>query len=187
MKTTPRVGRIRGLTEKRAALGLVAALIAIPVGPHVVSALLPPAQWETVQGGEPQDRVEIYTADDSGIVVEAPDGWVAEDHGDSVSLRNGAARASVRVFDLDGRDPRDMQRRVTRMDRVGAGIHEALDGGRLTSGDGVFAGDSCVAITDDEVGTCAFLSDGDLLVAVISLGSPDGRDEIVAQLSRSEQ
>ncbi|MBO0679187.1 hypothetical protein JRC04_17115 [Mycolicibacterium sp. S2-37] len=187
MSIDSQVRRRTGLAEKRAALGLAAVLIGIPLLPNLVSAFLPPMQWETVEGGAPQDHVDIYTADGSGVSVEAPDGWQAEDHGVAVALSNGDARAFVRVFDLDGRDPQDMQQRVMRKDRVDIGFHEALDGGHITSGDGVFTGDTCVAVTADEVGTCAFLTDGDVLIAVLSLGSPDARDQIVAELTRSEQ
>jgi hypothetical protein len=100
----------------------------------------------------------------------APDGWQVQDLGDQAVLRGDGGTVLLQVYDLDGRDPEAVAKRLMRSNRVGD-VRTTLDGGRIATADGSLSGDTCVALTDDATGSCAYLSDGDVMLSVIALGS----------------
>ena len=69
------------------------------------------------------------------------------------------------------------------------GMPAALDGGRIASTDGDLTGDTCVVVTDNLTGTCAYLADDDIVVSVIALADADHRAlpiaDVVGPLARS--
>ncbi len=161
--------RRRKLAQRRAALALAAGLVAIPVVPMVADALLPEPGWESADGAT---QVDIFTADGNGVVVVAPDGWEAQDNGDTAVLRSdGGSVVLVAVYDRSGRDPESVAQRLMRANRI-QGINSALDGGSIASADGALTGETCVVVTTEATGSCAYLVDDDVVVSVISVGHP---------------
>jgi hypothetical protein len=159
--------RRRRLAQRPAALALAAGLIAIPLVPMIADAVLPEAEWETA---ESVHQVDIYTADGKGVLVTAPNGWEAQDGGDHTVLRSDdGSVVLVAVYDRAGRDPDSVAQRLMRANRI-QGISSALDGGSIASGDGTLTGRTCVVVTTDATGTCAYLVDDDVVVSVISVG-----------------
>lgn len=159
----------RRLTQRGAALALGVGLLAIPGVPAIADALLPERAWETAGFDE---AIEVTTAGGITVTAEPPEGWQIQDSGDSALLRHGTATVMIQVYDLEDRDPAQVTQRLMRSARFD-GISTALDGGRITTADGALTGDTCVAVTSRATGTCAYLTDGDVLVAVTSLGVPD--------------
>ncbi|CAN5365414.1 hypothetical protein BH10ACT9_BH10ACT9_24790 [soil metagenome] len=176
----------RKLTQKPAAFALAAGLLAVPLVPVLLEAVVPERSWDSTAPGE--SDVEIVSAEGIGIQVTAPGGWEAQDNGDSAVLRSEGAAVLIQVYDRGGRDPESVAQRLMRANRV-QGMPSALDGGRIGSADGDFTGDTCVVVTDDLTGTCAYLFDEDVVVSVIALGDADHPAlpiaEVVGPLARS--
>lgn len=158
--------RRRRLTQRPAAAALAVGLLAIPGLPMLADAVLPEPDWETAETAQ---QVDVYTAEGHGVVVVAPDGWEAQDDGDSAVLRADGSVVLVQVYDRSGRDPESVAQRLMRANRI-QGISSALDGGTVTSADGTLRGQTCVVVTTDTTGTCAYLMDDDVVVSVLSLG-----------------
>jgi hypothetical protein len=176
----------RKLTQKPAAFALAAGLLAVPLIPVLLEAVVPERSWDSTAPGEAD--VEIVSAEGIGIQVTAPEGWEAQDNGDSAVIRSEGAAVLIQVYDRGGRDPEAVAQRLMRANRV-QGMPSALDGGRIGSADGDFTGDTCVVVTDDLTGTCAYLFDEDVVVSVIALGDADHPAlpiaEVVGPLARS--
>jgi hypothetical protein len=174
------------LTQKKAAFTLGALMLAVPGVPTLLASAVPDRQWQVAAPGT--DSVEIVSAGGHGVVVTAPDGWETLDEGDSVALRSGGATVIVEVYDRQDRDPGAVAQRLIRSHRV-AGVSSALDGGQIASAGGGLSGDTCVVVTENRTGTCAFLADDDIVVSVITLGDAEtpapAVDEIVTHLARS--
>lgn len=179
--TEPTVRR-RRLSQRRAAIALTVGLLAVPGVPMLANAALPEQDW---RAAEDISEIDISTPDGHSMTIVAPDGWLAQDLGDSAVLRTEDAVVLIHAFDLEGRDPEAVARRLIRLNRV-QGISSALDGGRVESADGVLAGSTCLAVTDAVAGSCAFLADDDMIVSVVSLGltAPPIAD-VVGPMTRS--
>lgn len=163
-------------------------MIAVPGVPALANQVLPEREWETAGF---DDNIEVTTDDGIIITAEPPEGWQVQDQGNAALLRNDSAPGAVviiQAYDLDGRDAQAVAERLMRSTRVG-GINTALDGGRIATADGSLTGDTCIALTDSNTGTCAYLTDGEVIVSVVSLGSPDSPAaaiaDIVAPLTRA--
>lgn len=150
-------------------MALALALLAVPGIPGVAAALLPETRWETARV---TDVVDIATDEGNAIVIRPPDGWQVSDRGNQVVLRDGASVVLVRIFDRGDRDPQAMARRLMRADRV-RGISSAPDGGTISTADGTLTGTTCLAVSENATGSCAFLADNDVVVSVVTLGGPD--------------
>ncbi|OFJ52071.1 hypothetical protein [Mycolicibacterium grossiae] len=178
----------RHLTQRPAAAALAATLLAIPGIPLLADAVLPERTWEPAAAVGP--TVDILSADGHGVTVGVPDGWESQDQGDGAVLRTAGATVIVSVYDRNAREPRALADRVMRSNRL-AGIHAAWDGGRVGSTDGSLTGDTCVAVTTDAAGGCAFVVDDDVVVSVISLADADHPavpvTDVVAPLRRSAE
>ncbi|MCV7226770.1 hypothetical protein [Mycolicibacterium komossense] len=160
--------RRRRLTQRPAAVALAAGLIAVPGLPMLANELLPEPAWESAEATQ---QVDVYTAEGHGVVVTAPDGWEAQDNGDSALLRADGSIVAVQVYERSGRDPESVAQRLMRANRI-QGISSALDGGTIASVDGTLTGQTCLVVTTDMTGTCAYLMDDDVVVSVISLARP---------------
>lgn len=158
--------RRRRLTQRPVAAALALGLLAIPGVPMVANALLPERDWETAAT---DTQVDLYTADGHGVVIVAPDGWQAQDNGDTAVLRADGSVVLVQVYDRSGRDPESVAQRLMRANRI-QGVSSALDGGTVESTDGTLTGQTCVVVTTDTTGSCAYLMDDDVVVSVLSLG-----------------
>jgi hypothetical protein len=161
--------RERRLTQKRAGFVLAVGLLAVPLIPMVLEAVVPEREWDAAAPGG--SEVELVSADGHAVAVTAPNGWQARDDGDSAVLRRDGGLVLVQVYDRAGREPGAVTERLLRANRV-QGMPAALDGGQIASADGEFAGDTCVVVTDDLTGTCAYLADDDVVVSVIAFGDP---------------
>jgi hypothetical protein len=168
----------RRLTQRGAALALGIGLLAIPAVPAVVDALLPERVWETATFDE---SLTVTSADGVTVTAIPPTGWQIQDRGTAAVLRDGDAVVTIEVYDLAGRDPRAVTQRLMRSSRVG-GINTTPDGGHISSAEGGLSGDTCVAVTADSTGTCAYLTDGEVLVSVISLGGPESPSAPLADI-----
>ncbi|CAN5151462.1 hypothetical protein BH11ACT7_BH11ACT7_25300 [soil metagenome] len=175
------------MTQKPAAFALAAGLLAVPLVPVLLEATLPDRAWDEPAPGDAE--VEIVSADGVGINITAPDGWQAQDNGDSAVIRSEGAAVLIQIYDRADRDPAAVAQRLMRANRV-QGMPSALDGGRIGSADGDFAGDTCVVVTTDLTGTCAYLSDEDVVVSVITLGDAEHPAlpiaEVVGPLARTD-
>ena len=160
----------RRLQQKRPAFILAALMLAVPLVPMILDATLPEREWDPAESSS--ERVIALTDKGNAIVVETPQGWEALDQGDSAILRKDDVRVLVEAFDLDGRDPEAVTERLIRLHRI-QGITSALDGGTVAAPDGSLGGRTCVVVTESDSGTCAFVHDGDVIVSVVSLGTPD--------------
>jgi hypothetical protein len=177
----------RKMTQKPAALALAAGLLAVPLIPMLLEAAVPEREWaEAAPGGT---EVEIVSAEGNGIVVTAPDGWQTQDNGDSAVLRTDGAAVIIQVYDRADREPEAVTQRLIRSNRV-QGMPSALDGGQIASADGDLTGDTCVVVTESLTGTCAYLTDDDVVVSVIALGDADHPAppiaDVVGPLTRTE-
>lgn len=176
----------RRLQQKGAAAALAATLIAIPAVPSVLDAVLPERVWDDTAATGPV--VDITSVDGNVVDVAVPDGWESQDSGNRVFLRTDGATVIVSVFDREGRDPRSVAERVMRKQTI-QGWASAWDGGQISSTDGALRGDTCVAIVGDATGSCAFLADDDVVVAVTSLAKPGAAarpmPEIIDTITRS--
>jgi len=155
------------LVERGPALALAIGLLAVPGIPTLVNSWLPETIWETA---ESVDAMTLTTVEGQSVAIVAPDGWQVQDLGDQAVLRGDGGTVLLQVYDLDGRDPEAVAKRLMRSNRVGD-VRTTLDGGRIATADGSLSGDTCVALTDDATGSCAYLSDGDVMLSVIALGS----------------
>lgn len=172
--------------QRGPALALALGLLAVPGIPTLVNSWLPEKEWESAQS---TDAMTLTSVAGAAVAIVAPDGWQVQDLGDQAILRGDDGAVFVQVYDLDGRDPDAVARRLMRSNRVGD-VHTTLDGGRVATADGSLSGDTCVALTDQATGTCAYLSDGDVMLSVIALGS-SGRStpaiaDVVAPFSREQ-
>lgn len=158
----------RGLTQRGAAAALGLGLLAIPAVPAVADAVLPEQVWETAVFDQ---MLTITSADGITVTATPPPGWQVHDRGGSAVLRDGNATVLLQVYDLDGRDPEAVAQRLMRASRFD-GITATVDGGYIATAQGTLSGDTCIAVTADATGRCAYLTDGEVLVSVISLGEP---------------
>lgn len=177
----------RKMTQKPAAFALAAGLLAIPLVPMLLEASLPEREWADAGSGGAE--VEIVSAEGNGIVVTAPDGWQTQDNGDSAVLRADGTAVIIQVYDRADREPEAVTARLMRSNRV-EGMPSALDGGQISSADGDLTGTTCVVVTETLTGTCAYLTDEDVVVSVIALGDADHPAppiaDIVGPLTRTE-
>lgn len=177
----------RKLTQKPTALALAAGLLAVPLIPMLLEAALPDREWAEADSGG--SVVEVVSAEGNGIVVTAPDGWQTQDSGDSAVLRSDGAAVIITVYDRADRDPEAVTERLMRSNRV-QGMPSALDGGHVASADGDLTGDTCVVVTETLTGTCAYLTDSDIVVSVIALGDAEHPAppiaDVVGPLTRTE-
>jgi len=155
------------LQERGPALALAIGLLAVPGVPTVVNAWLPEREWETAESA---DAMTLTSVEGASVGIDAPDDWQVQNLGDQAILRGDGGAVFIQVYDLDGRDPGAVAKRLMRSNRVGD-VHTTLDGGRIATADGSLSGDTCVALTDEATGSCAYLSDGDVMLSVIALGS----------------
>lgn len=173
------------LTQKRTAALLAAGLIAVPLLPSLLVEVTPADDWLDVE-----DEVVVVSADGAQIAMTPPPGWRYRDSGgDRAQLRTGAGSAVlIEVVDLDGRDADAVTQRLIRRDRVG-GSNTAITAGTVSTGDGSLTGRPCTVVIDDLAGSCAFLSDGDVLVSVLAVGTPDAPaptiDDVLDSITRS--
>jgi hypothetical protein len=165
---------------------LAVGLIAVPGVPALVNQLLPENDWDTARYAE---TLDVTSAEGTSVTLVPPSGWQVQDLGDRAVLRTDGSAVLVQIYDLDSRDPQAVAQRLIRSNRVG-GINTTLDGGRVATADGALSGDTCVALTHNATGTCAYLSDGDVMVSVIALGGPDNPapsiTDVVAPLTKGE-
>jgi hypothetical protein len=177
----------RKMTQKPAAFALAAGLLAVPLIPMLLEAALPDREWAEAASGD--KTVEIVSAEGHGVVVTAPDGWQTQDNGDSAVLRTDGAVVIVEVYDRADREREAVTQRLMRSNRV-QGMPSALDGGQITSADGDLSGDTCVVVTETLTGTCAYLTDDDVVISVIALGDGDHPAppiaDLVGPLTRTE-
>jgi hypothetical protein len=157
----------RGLTQRGAALALGLGLLAIPAVPAIADAVLPEQVWETAVFDQ---MLTITSADGISVTATPPAGWQVHDLGTSAVLRDGNATVLFQVYDLEGRDPHAVALRLMRASRLD-GISTTLDGGFIATAQGTLTGDTCIAVTAEATGTCAYLTDGEVLVSVVSLGA----------------
>jgi hypothetical protein len=158
----------RRLTQRGAAFWLAAGLIAIPAVPTVLDIALPERNWDTVEAA---DQVDIISANGNSVVIDPPDNTKIQDQGDSAVLRTNTATITVAIYDKSDRDADLVTQRLLRMNRV-EGINAALDGGNVATGDGALTGASCVLVAGESSGNCAFLSDDDVIVSVLTVADP---------------
>ncbi|GAB7067498.1 hypothetical protein H7J06_14385 [Mycobacterium hodleri] len=154
------------LKERGPALALAVGLIAVPGVPTLVNSWLPETVWETAESA---DVMTLTSVEGAAVAIAAPDGWQVQNLGDQAILRGDGGAVFVQLYDLDGRDPQAVAKRLMRSNRVDD-VHTTLDGGRIATADGSLSGDTCVALTDQATGSCAYLSDDDVMVSVIALG-----------------
>ena len=174
------------LVERGPALALAIGLLAVPGMPTLINSWLPERVWETA---ESVDAMTLTSVEGASVAIVAPDGWQVQDLGDQAVLRGDDGAVFVQVYDLDGRDPGAVAKRLVRSNRVGD-VRTTLDGGRIATADGSLSGDTCVALTDDATGSCAYLYDGDVMLSVIALGSSRESTpaiaDVVAPFSREQ-
>lgn len=176
------------LTQKRAAALLAAGLIAVPLVPSLLVEVSPADDWLELEG---EQEVIVVSADGAAIAMTPPPGWQYRDAGgDRAQLRTDDGSAVVvEVVDLDGRDADAVTERLIRRGRVG-GSNAALTPGTVSTGDGSLTGRPCAVVVEDLSGSCAFLSDGDVLVSVVAIGTADRPapvlDDILDSITRSD-
>lgn len=139
----------------------------MPGVPTLVNAWLPERDWEAAESA---DVMTLTSVEGTTVAIAAPDGWQVQNLGDQAILRGDGGAVFVQLYDLDGRDPGAVAARLMRSNRVDD-VHTTLDGGTIATADGSLTGDTCVALTDNATGSCAYLSDDDVMVSVIALGS----------------
>lgn len=164
--------------QRGPALALALGLLAVPGVPTVVNSWLPEKAWESA---ESTDAMTLTSVEGAAVGIVAPDGWQVQDLGDQAILRGDGGAVFVQVYDLDGRDPAAVAQRLIRSNRVGD-VHTTLDGGRVATADGSLSGDTCVALTDQATGTCAYLSDDDVMLSVIALGGSSNSTPAIADV-----
>ncbi|MBU8817037.1 hypothetical protein [Mycolicibacterium goodii] len=175
------------LTQKRTAALLAAGLIAVPLLPSLLVDATPADDWLDLDG---DDEVTVVSADGAQVAMTPPAGWQYRDRGGNrLQLRTDDGSAVLmEVVDLDGRDPDAVTQRLIRRGRIG-GSNAALTPGSVSTGDGSLSGRPCTVVIDDLSGSCAFLSDGDVLVSVHAVGTPDdpapALDDVLDSISRS--
>lgn len=167
------------LTQKGAAIALGVALLAFPLVPQLIDAVLPPPDWGTDEvddtlGGA--GVVDMFTPNGAELEVAVPDDWIPVNNGDSATFYGPGHMLMIQIYDRADRDVEMVRERLMRLNRV-QGTNIALDGGRVSALDGEFTGRSCVAIADDVSGPCAFLSNDDIVVSMLMFVSPEGADE----------
>jgi hypothetical protein len=176
----------RRLTQRKAALLLAIGFITIPTLPLIVDILLPEQDWDTAEAA---DKVDLVSADGHSIVVAPPDGWEIQDLGDAAVMRTDGVEVTVSIYDTFDRDPDRVAQRLMRANRV-QGINAALDGGHVATADGSLSGDSCVVVTQESTGTCAYLVGDDVIVSVLAVADPDRPappiDEVVAPITKGQ-
>ncbi len=90
----------------------------------------------------------LTSVEGAAVAIAAPDGWQVQNLGDQAILRGDGGAVFVQLYDLDGRDPQAVAKRLMRSNRVDD-VHTTLDGGgRIATADGSLSGDTCVALTD---------------------------------------
>lgn len=182
------VTRRHRLTQKRAAFALGIGLVAVPLAPLAANAALPERDWST--GAAEVTPIELVTAEGERVAVAARDGWQVTDHGSSVTMHDDGAVVIIEAYDRLDRDPAAVAQRLMRANRL-SGVSAALDGGVISGNGATLSGDTCVAVTTDTTGTCAFLYDDDVVVSVIALTGPDSQgpdiDTIAGLISRETQ
>jgi len=174
------------LQQRGPALALAVGLLAVPGVPTVVNSWLPERDWQTA---ESTDAMTLTSVEGTAVAIVAPDGWQVQNLGDQAILRGDGGAVFVQLYDLDGRDPGAVAARLMRSNRV-VDVHTTLDGGRIATADGSLTGDTCVALTDHATGSCAYLSDGDVMLSVIVLGgtreSTPAIADVVAPFTRKQ-
>lgn len=175
------------LTQKRAAALLAAGLIAVPLLPSLAVDITPADDWLDLEQGQ---EVTVVSADGAEVAMIPPGGWRYRDRGgDGAQLRtDDGAAVLIEVVDLDGRDVDAVTQRLIRRGRVG-GSNTAITPGAVSTGDGSLSGRPCTVVIDDLAGSCAFLSDGDVLVSVLAVGTADhpapALDVVLDSITRS--
>ncbi|TGD90510.1 hypothetical protein BayCH28_01205 [Mycolicibacterium sp. CH28] len=167
---TAQTARRKRLSQKPAAVVLGVLMLAVPLVPMILDAALPEREWSAAETAS--DQITAVTDEGNVVAVETPQGWEALDQGTSAVLRNDGVTVVVEAFDLDQRDPEAVTDRLIRLHRI-QGFTSALDGGHVASPDGKLDGSTCVVVTESTTGTCAFVHDNDVIVSVISLGTPE--------------
>ncbi|MET0702191.1 MAG: hypothetical protein ABWY93_21260 [Mycobacterium sp.] len=175
--TAAAVGR-RRLTQRKAALWLAIGFLAVPTVPLIFDVLLPERDWDTA---EAVDKVDLVSEDGHRIVVVPPDGWEIHDLGDVAVMRTDGVEVTVSIYDTFDRDPDQVAQRLMRANRV-QGINSALDGGHVATADGSLSGDSCVVVTEESTGTCAYLVGDDVMVSVLAVADPDRSAPAIADV-----
>ncbi|WNG87168.1 hypothetical protein C6A87_025900 [Mycobacterium sp. ITM-2016-00317] len=160
------VGR-RRLTGKRAALALVAGMLAVPVVP----AFLALGSDDPAPSADGQ-TVEVATESGEVISTVPPDGWEVASLPGGVVWRSGDAFVHIEAHDLDGRDAEAVGERLMQIDRR-RGFSAAYDGGQAQSGDGRLTGQTCVVTAAGMPGACAVIADDEVVVLVHTLGDVD--------------
>lgn len=162
---------------------LGAILILIPGVP----TMLADAVSDTSGDVDADGPLTLESAEGHAITALPPVGWRVRDRANSATFWSGEARVGVDVYDRNGRDVEAMAERLRRQDRIN-GVSAAPDGGRVSTADGALTGSSCVLTTETSVGSCAVLADGEVVVFVQSLGTPDRPAlplvEVLASLSK---
>lgn len=175
------------LTQRGTALALAVGLLAVPGVPTLLNSWLPEKVWETVDS---EDELTLTSVEGATVDVAAPEGWQVQNFGDGAVLRGDGSAVLLQVYDLEGRDPEAVAKRLMRSNRVGD-IHTTLDGGRIATADGSLSGDTCVAVTENTTGSCAYLTDGEVMLSVIALGSNQQKapplSDVVAPFTTAEQ
>lgn len=175
------------LQQRGAALALAVGLLAVPGIPTLANSWLPEKVWETADS---TDELTLTSVEGAVVALAAPEGWEVQNLGDGAVLRGDGAAVLLQVYDLDGRDPEAVAKRLMRSNRVGD-IHTTLDGGRIATADGSLSGDTCVAVTENTTGSCAYLTDGEVMLSVIALGQSQDKvpplSDVVAPFTTREQ
>ncbi|WP_131701313.1 MULTISPECIES: hypothetical protein [Mycobacteriaceae] len=180
--------RRRRLTQKPAAFALGIGILAVPLIPVTANAVLPERDWSA--DAEEVTPVELVTDDGERIAIGAMDGWQIIDRGSSVIMREDGNLVLIQAYDRMDRDPAAVAQRLMRANRVD-GVSAALDGGVISGNGATLSGDTCVAVTTDTTGTCAFLYDDDVVVSVIALTDPASQgpdiETIAGLITREKQ
>jgi len=170
---TPAPQSARRLSQLPAAIALGIALIAVPGIPLAANAALPQRDWSS-EADTADGRLELSSANGVPVSIDLLDGWEVIDQGQSALFRKDRAVIAINVYDRMNRDPAAMAVRLMRANQL-SGVSSALDGGIISASGrpGGLSGDTCVAVAANATGSCAFLADDDVVVAVLSLGDPD--------------
>ncbi|TQK32070.1 hypothetical protein [Arthrobacter sp. SLBN-53] len=180
--------RRRRLTQKPAAFALGLGILAVPLIPVTANAVLPDRDWSA--DAEEVTPVELTTDGGEQVAVDVMDGWQIIDSGSSVVMHADGSVVMIQAYDRMDRDPAAVAQRLMRANRL-EGVSAALDGGVISGNGATLSGDTCVAVTTDTTGTCAFLYDDDVVVSVIALTGPESQgpdiETIAGLISRETQ
>ncbi|HEX2284070.1 MAG TPA: hypothetical protein VHI10_04420 [Mycobacterium sp.] len=178
--TKPGVTPLRRLRQKRSAVALAAWLILVPAVPSMIAKLTATDNGDPVVTTGP---LSVFTDDGHEVVLDPPLGWSSLEIGNGQVLRsdNGAV-ITVQAYDLEEREADAVVQRLIRQNRIG-GESIAVTGGTVGSASGDLTGPRCAIIVDDGLsGSCAFLSDDDVMLLVTAMSSPDATAPDIADV-----